>query len=150
MYAGVSACDTAQLQLEKNAASRLFGSMSKYSRVTPVLCDVLHWLPINECVNCKIGVPTYKTLNELAPSNLSGMLVPAAVSLALSKNRYAERGDLNVPRVQNTSYGNRSYTIAVPMLWNSFSVLLRRSSSMIYCCYTFFNLMQYITSLATH
>ena len=57
----------------------LFGGVSKYDSVTPVLCDVLHWLPIKEQMNFKIEVLTYKALNVLAPSYLSEMLVPFTV-----------------------------------------------------------------------
>ena len=76
LFAGLPACDIAQLQLIQNAAARLFGSVSKYDSVTPVLRNVLHWPPIKEQINFKIGVLTYKALNGLAPSYLSEMLVP--------------------------------------------------------------------------
>ena len=108
--------------------------MSKYDSVTLVLRDVLHWLPIKERINFKIGVLTNKALNGLAPSNLSEMLVPVAVNAALRQNRSADRGDLTVPRAKNTSYGYRSFAIAAPMLWNSFPVELRCSSSMTIFC----------------
>ena len=77
-----------------------------------------------------IGVLTYKALNELAQSYLSEIFVPVAVNPALRRNRSADRGDLTVPRAKNTSFSDRSFAIAAPMLWNSFSVELRCSSSM--------------------
>ena len=78
--------------------------MSKYDSVTPVFRDVLHWLPIKERINFKIGLLTYKALNGLVPSYLSEMLLPVAVNPALRRNRSAERDDLTVPRAKNTSY----------------------------------------------
>ena len=107
-------CPLAQLQSVQNAAARLFGGVSKYDSVTPVLHDVLHWLPIKERINFKIGVLTYKALNGLA--YLSEMLVPVAFNPALCRNRSADRGDLTVPRAKNTSYNDRSFAIAGPML----------------------------------
>ena len=98
--------------------------------VTPVLRDVLHWLPIKERINFKIEVLTYKALNGLAPSYLSEVLMPVAGNPALRRNRSADRGELTVPRAKNTSYSDRSLTIAAPMLWNNFPVELRYSSSM--------------------
>ena len=95
-----------------------------------VLRGVLHWLPIKERINFKIGILTDRSLNGLAPSYLSEMLVPVAVNPALRRNRSADRVDLTVPRAQNTSYSNCSFAIAAPMLWNSFPVKLRFSSSM--------------------
>ena len=140
LYAGLPACDIAQLQSVQNAGTRLFGGVSKYDSVTPVLRDVIHWLPIKERINFKIGVLTYvvhwlpikerinfkigvltyKALNGLASSYLSEMLVPVAVNPALRRNRSAERGDLTVPRAKNTNYGHRSFAIAAPTRWNSF------------------------------
>ena len=38
---------------------------------------------------------------------------------------------LTAPQAKNTNCGDRSFAIAVPMLWNSFPVELRRSSSYI-------------------
>ena len=108
--------------------------MSKYDSVTPVLRDVLHWLPIKERINFKIEVLTYKALNGLASSYLSEMLMPVAVNPALSRNRSVDCGDLTVPRAKNTSYSDRSFAIAAPMLWNSFPVELRCSSSMTIFC----------------
>ena len=104
--------------------------MSKYDSGIPVLRDVLHWLPIKERINFKILVLTYKALNGLAPSYLSEMLMPVAVNPTLRRNRSADRGDLTVPRAKNTSYSDRSFAIAAPILWNSFPVELRCSSSM--------------------
>ena len=73
---------------------------------------------------------TYKAPNGLAPSYLSEMLMPVAVNLALRRNRSADRGDLTMPRAENTSYSDRSFAIAAPMMWNNFPVELRCSSSM--------------------
>ena len=98
------------------------------------LRDVLHWLPIKERINFEIGVLTYKALIELAPSYQSEMLAPVAVNPALRWNRSADRGDLTVPRAKNTRYSDRSFAIAASMLWNSFPVELRCSSSMTFFC----------------
>ena len=130
LSAGLLACHIAQLQSVQNAAARLFGGVSKYDSVTSVLRDVLQWLPFKERINFKIGVLTYKALHGLAPSYLSEMLVPVAVSSALRWSRSADRGDLTVPRGKNTSYSDRSFAIAAPMLWNSFPVELLCISSM--------------------
>ena len=87
-------------------------------------------------INFKIGVLTYEALNGLAPSYLSEILVPVAVNPALRRNRSADRSDLTEPRTKNTSYGDRSFAIAAPMLWNSFPVELRCSSSVTIFCKT--------------
>ena len=108
--------------------------MSKYDSVTPVLRDVLHWLPIKERINFRIGVLIYKAQNGLAPSYLSKMLVPVAVNPTLRRNWSAVRGDLTVPRAKNTSYSDRSFAMAAPMLWNSLPVEPGCSSSITIVC----------------
>ena len=70
------------------------------------------------------------THTHTAPSYLWETLVPVAVNPALHRNRSADRGDLTVPRAKDTSYSDRSFAIAAPMLWNSFPVELRCSPSM--------------------
>ena len=53
LYAGLPACDIAQLHSVQNAAERLSGGLSKYDSVTPVLRDVLHCLLIKERINLR-------------------------------------------------------------------------------------------------
>ena len=108
--------------------------MLQYDSIIPVLSDVLHRLPIQEWINFKIKILTYKALNGLAPSYLSEMLVPVAVNPALRRNRSADRSDLTVPRAKTTSCSDNSFAIAAPMLWNSVPVELRCSSSMTIFC----------------
>ena len=38
------------------------GGKIKYDHIKPVLKQ-LHWLPVNQCINYKILLLTYKTLN---------------------------------------------------------------------------------------
>ena len=134
LYAGLLACDIAQLQSVQNAVARLFDGALKYDSVTPVLRDVLYWLPIKEGINFKIGVLTYKALNGLSPSYLLAMLGPVAVNPAQRRNRSANRGDITVLRAKNTIYNVRSFAVTAPMLWTSFPVELRCISSMNFCC----------------
>ena len=133
------ACRSARLRHSSTTVSSeccfmLIQLVSKYDSVTPVLCDFLHLLPIKEQINFsfKIGVLTYEALNGLVMLNFPEVLGTVAVNPTLSLNRSADCGDLTVPRAKNTSYGERSFAIAAPTLWNNFLVELCRSSLMIY------------------
>ena len=95
---------TARLQSVQNAVTRLFGGISKLKSVQPVLRDVLHWLPIGDRITCKVTLLTYKALHGLTPSYLTDVPVSVARNPALHRNRSADRGDLLVLRVKNTSY----------------------------------------------
>ena len=91
--------------------------------------DVLNWLPVDERITFKVALLTYKALHGLTSSYLTDMLVSVASNPALHRNLSADCGDLVVPRVKNISYGDRSYSIAAPRLWNTLPCELRSSSS---------------------
>ena len=129
LFAGLPACDITGLQSVQNAAARLFGGISMFESVHPVFIDVLHWLPVGERITFKVSLLTYKALHGLTPSYLTDMLVPVASNPALCQNRSADRGNLVVPRVKNTSYGYHSFSIAAPRLWNTLLCELRSSLS---------------------
>ena len=83
-------------------------------------------------VNFKTVLLKYKTLNELTSSYLSDMLIPVSMNPALRRNRSADRGDLAIPHVKNTSYGGCSSIIAGQTLWNTLPSELRHSSSVFF------------------
>ena len=114
LMAGLPLCDIQRLQSVKTAAARLFGGVSKRGSVVPVLRDDLHWLPIKQRIDFKIGVFSFKAINGLAPQYLVEMFTPVAANLALHRNRSADRGDLIIQTVKNMSYGRRSFAIAGP------------------------------------
>ena len=47
----------------------------KANHITPLLIE-LHWLPLEQRINFKILLFTYKIVNGLAPMYLSQLLVP--------------------------------------------------------------------------
>ena len=55
-----------RLQNVQNAATRIITRTKKYDHTTPVLKQ-LHWLPVNQRINYKILLLTYKALNGQAP-----------------------------------------------------------------------------------
>src|SRR6218665_1928551 len=58
------------LQSVLNAAARLLCNRRKYDHVTPLLRDVLHWLPVPLQVEFKICLLVYKSLHGAAPGYL--------------------------------------------------------------------------------
>ncbi|XP_060793313.1 uncharacterized protein LOC132896480 isoform X1 [Neoarius graeffei] len=63
-----------KLQLVQNAAAKVLTRTRKYDHITPVL-STLHWLPIKFCIDYKVLLLTFKTLNGLAPQYLSELLL---------------------------------------------------------------------------
>ncbi len=66
LLGGFSARLINKLQMIQNAAARVLTRTRKYKHISPVL-STLHWLPIKHCIDFKILLITYKTLNGLAP-----------------------------------------------------------------------------------
>ena len=62
-----------KLQYVQNAAARLITGIWKHHHITPILMD-LHWLPVNERIQFKILLLTFKSLNGLAPVYVDEMI----------------------------------------------------------------------------
>ncbi len=73
LLGGFSARLINNLQMVQNAAARVVTRTRNYDHISPVL-STLHWLPIKHCIDFKILLITYKTLNGLAPQYLSELL----------------------------------------------------------------------------
>ncbi len=70
---GLPQCVVDKLQRVQNSAARLVTRTRKYEHITPVLMD-LHWLPVEQRIEYKILLLTYKSLNGMAPKYLSDLL----------------------------------------------------------------------------
>ena len=55
-----------KLQHLQNAAARLLTRTGKYEHITPILKE-LHWIPVDQRIEFKILVLTFKALNRTAP-----------------------------------------------------------------------------------
>src|SRR6218665_1093776 len=58
------------LEYVLNAAARLLCNRRKYDHVTPLLRDVLHWVPVPLRIEFKICLLVYKSLHGAAPGYL--------------------------------------------------------------------------------
>ena len=113
-----------RLQLVQNTAARLVTLTKKRFHITPVLID-LHWLPVKQRIDYKILVFTFKALNGLTPSYLSDLL--CAYTPARTGLRSTNRQLLHQPRSHN-SFGDRSFIICAPKLWNQLPIQIRNST----------------------
>ena len=140
---GLPDCEIAKLQRVQNAAARLLMSCKKYDRITPVLIN-LHWLPVRYRINFKILLLTFKALYGMAPSYISDLIYTK------TNTRYLLRSNEGVllrhpSGKMKKSFGDRSFSVAAPTLWNALPVSLRS----IKCISTFkSNLKNYLFKLA--
>ena len=115
-----------KLQYVQNAAARLITGTRKHDHITPILMD-LHWLPVNERIQFKILLLTFKSLNGLTPVYIDEMIqryVPnrklrSSSAFLLKQNKWNLK-----------SYGFRTFTVAAPFLWNSLPLEIKSSPSL--------------------
>ena len=103
-----------RLKKVQNTAVRIITSCDIKNNITPHLKS-LHWLPVNLRIEFKILLFTFKILNGLAPEYLSDLLKYKSSPHNLRSETSQE---LVVPRTRTTSYGDRAFSVAAPILWN--------------------------------
>jgi acyl-CoA thioesterase FadM len=130
LFAGQPIMLISKLQSVQNAAARLYAGLSKYSHVSSVLRDDLHWLRIPQRVSYKLCILVYRCLHNLAPAYLSESTVKIVNSNSRAAfNRSAALGNLLVPRTRTKTYGSRTFRVSGPVAWNALPVALKQEGS---------------------
>ena len=147
-----------RLQRVQNAAARLITGAKRRESITPYLRS-LHWLPIKQRIDFKIAVLVFKSLHSHntslssfddpvplsssssstfsdptipiihAPSYLSDCITPYIPS----RNLRSDSAHRVVPypvRSTKKNYGDRAFSVAGPLIWNSLPLSVRSSSSL--------------------
>jgi len=83
----------------------------------PVLRDTLHWLPVTARIQFRVAALTFDCIRGTGPVYLKQVICPVS-DLSRRSLRSVGRGDLFLSRA-NTSIGQRSFSIAAPMVWNA-------------------------------
>jgi len=117
-WTAVTACSLARLleglQSVLNAAARLICNRRKYDHVTPLIRDVLHWLPVPFRIEYKLYLLVFLSLHGAAPEYLSDCCIGTHSSASGLRLRSLEKTDLLVHEDEDA-------------LWRS-CFLFRRSS----------------------
>ena len=106
--------------------ARLVTGATKYERMTPVLRS-LHWLPVRQRITFKTAVTVYKCLHGLAPLYLTEYCTTTS-DTGRRHLRSANMRQLVIPRTR-TSYGDRSFSVRGPTVWNSLPYDLRSTDT---------------------
>ena len=124
---GITKQQLSRLQKIQNRAARLCLSIPRRDRV-PVLTllRTLHWLPVSFRIDFKILLLTFKCLNGLAPTYLSELL---SVRNASRTTRSAGEMLLDIPKSNTKSWGDRSFAVCAPRLWNGLPLFVRSAES---------------------
>ena len=117
-----------ELQRVQNAAAKLVLSLSKYSHISPALYQ-LHWLPVPHRVHFKILILTFRAIHGLAPKYIIELInIKPRCIYNLRSNQSLL---LDPPKGKMlVTLGDRSFSAAVPYLWNSLPAELRDFQSL--------------------
>ena len=111
---GVSKQNITKLQRAQNTLARVVTRSSRYDSDT-IQLQKLHWLPIKQRIDFKIGILSFKTLTINSPAYLATLLnsyKPARTMRSTNNNL------LQIPRTKTVT-GTRALRCAAPQLWNS-------------------------------
>lgn len=126
LYVGLSQSSIGRLQLVQNAAARFLTSTSRREHISPVLSS-LHWLPVRFRIDFKLLMFVFKAINGLAPTYLSEILTIRDPGRAL---RSSGQLLLDVPRSKCKQWGDRSFAVAAPRLWNKLPPDIRTATDL--------------------
>jgi len=113
-----------KLQKAQNLLARVVTS-SPQSCSPRTLLQQLHWLSVKHRIDFKIANITFRTLHCSQPAYLRSSLHACHSTRSL---RLSNTNLLSAPFVR-TSFGSRSFSVAVPKIWNSLPLSLRTCTS---------------------
>ena len=123
---GVTGKLLSKLQKVQNTAARIITRTSKYSHITPILKD-LHWLPVECRLKYKLLLHTHRALYGKAPQYITNMVKRYIPGRSLRSQNTTQ---LEVPKGRTASYGDRCYTRAAPLLWNTLPSQLQNTNKL--------------------
>ncbi len=109
------------LQHLQNSIAKLITYKQKYDHNTPELIK-LHWLPVKERISFKILLISFKCFNNLAPKYLSDLI---SIHKPTRHLRSADSVLLDMPRIEQVTYGGRALFHSTPFCQNKLSPEIR-------------------------
>ena len=126
LLAGSRDNSIAKLQRVQNAAARLVTGTDNFSHITPVLKH-LHWLPVHHRITFKLLLTAFKAMQGIGPSYLLDLLAVYNPTPALRSASSPLL--LTVPRTRLKTYGDKSFSVSVPVRWNQLPPHIRDCKS---------------------
>jgi len=119
----------APLQRVQNAAARLVLGLSRSDHVRPVLRE-LHWLSEVYQIKFKLALMMFTIHTHQCPDYLADSAHPYTNNdPARYRLRSAIGTNYSVPRTR-TKFGDRAFSVAGPVVWNSLPAAVRHTDSL--------------------
>jgi len=125
---GISQYNINRLQRIQNCAARIITNTKKYDHITPVL-QKLHWLPVTQRINFKLLLLIYKAIIKEAPDYICKLIEIKTSQRAL---RLSDDILLEVPVSRLKNFGDASFGVAGPRLWNKLPTTVRQAHSIMH------------------
>ena len=116
-----------KLQLVQHTSARIITRTKRHHHITPILKE-LHWIPVEHRINFEILTFTFKALNGQSPGYVRSLLEIYVPKRDLRSGSNAMT--LVVPKSRTKTYGDRSFMVAAPTLWNSLPSFIRSSTTL--------------------
>ena len=121
-----------RLQFVQDSLCRAVTHSSKYSHITPQL-KKLCWLPVKYRIQFKIGLITYKILNQGQPVYLREFIHPYTSSRntrrSTPKLKFLHTSTFDCKVYRSVKLFSNSFSHYAPVLWNSFPFQIKNSST---------------------
>ena len=122
LLAGLPLEHLKKLQRIQKIAARIISFTPRRDHITPILKQ-LHWLPIKRRIEFKILLHVFRCINGTAPRYLADMLKRQC---STGRTRSSQQHLLEVPRTKLVSFGDRSFNVVGPRLWNALPIAIKR------------------------
>ena len=125
-YCNTALISSSQQQIKRlnailRAAARFVFLLPKFHPVTNLMISNLHWLPFPQRIDYKVCTLAYKSVNSHAPVYLKECFSPVLDT----RLRSATTNKVLVPSISTRWYGERGFSHAGPLRWNSLPSSLR-------------------------
>ena len=90
---GVAKGEVQQLQMVLNATARLVVGTGKFSHVTLILRDVLHWLPVQHRISYKIAILARDCIHGIGPAYFGDVCAPVTAAHGRNQPAFSRDGD---------------------------------------------------------
>ena len=124
LFYGLPQNQISRLQHIQNTAARVVTLSRKSCHINPILKE-LHWLPFSQRIVFKLMLIVHKSVNNIAPIYISELLKVYTPSRNL---RSSNMSLLKEPTSKRT-WGDRSFSVAAPRLWNHLPTKLKSCHS---------------------
>ena len=123
LYANAPVTQIKRLQMVINMTARVVSGRRRFDLITDFISSELHWLPVLQCVQLKIGIMVFKAMNNLSPVYIADLILSSTITRRRDL-RSSSQQVLLVPR-HRTQFATRAFAVAGPITWNLFPIDVR-------------------------